>query len=428
MDVTEETPDPFETDKSQVRQYRNWLHQRNEQQLEILSKVESALEKMEKFSRSKKNMHLPIRDGIQEMKKGLGALRYDIDDTVCYLDSFEYLMRGLMVRKIKEVKPPKNKGVVDEGSQTLPEPAARSTPDTRKRRREQTVSPEVPVVTKPMEKRPKASKKEEEWVVVPSKKHLRKKREKKPCKTPEQPRRARPEAVLIKPAEGMSYATILRELKKRVNPDELGATVQGIREMRSKDLLVEMKCSAKSRGRLDTAFKEVIGARGTVRHLIPRIEVEIVDLEPTIEVKDVEDAVRSLFDKEPELELRVSLSKTPYRGNRKAYVLLEEARALKLLKGAHIKIGWVSCRVRRKKEVNRCFRCLGFGHIAADCRGPDRSRCCWRCGEEGHLAGSCIGKPRCFLCAAKEEKPRNDHIPGTMRCAAFREAAPNRKP
>ena len=76
-------------------------------------------------------MHLPIRDGMQA-KKELGALRYDIEDTVCYLDSFEYLMRGLMVKKIKEVKPPKNKGVVDEGSQTLPQPAARSLPDTRK--------------------------------------------------------------------------------------------------------------------------------------------------------------------------------------------------------------------------------------------------------------------------------------------------------
>ena len=108
--------------------------------------------------------------------------------------------------------------------------------------------------------------------------------------------------------------------------------------------------------------------------------------------------------------------------------LPQRARSLKLLKGAHIKIGWVSCRVRRKKEVRRCFRCLDFGHIAADCRGSDRSRCCWRCGEEGHLAGSCNGKLRCFLCAAKEEKPRNDHIPGTMRCAAFLEAAPNRKP
>ena len=61
-------------------------------------------------------MNLPIRDGIQEVKKELGALRYDIEDTVCYLDSFEYLMRGLMVRKMKEVRPSKQKEVADEGS------------------------------------------------------------------------------------------------------------------------------------------------------------------------------------------------------------------------------------------------------------------------------------------------------------------------
>ena len=217
--------------------------------------MELALEKMENFSRSKKNTHLPIRDGIQEMKKGLGVLRYDIDDTVCYLDSFEYLMRGLLVKKIKEVKPPENKGAVDEGSQTL---ALRSTPDTRKWHREPTASPEVSAVKKPAEKRPKASKKEEECVEVPKKKDLRKRKVKKPFKTPEKPRGARTEAVLIKPAEGMSYASILRELKKSVNPEEMGATVQGIRETRSKDLLVELKCSTKSRGRLDTAFKEAV--------------------------------------------------------------------------------------------------------------------------------------------------------------------------
>ena len=36
LGVTEETPDPFETDKSQVRQYQDWFHVRNEKQLEIL--------------------------------------------------------------------------------------------------------------------------------------------------------------------------------------------------------------------------------------------------------------------------------------------------------------------------------------------------------------------------------------------------------
>ena len=89
---------------------------------------------------------------------------------------------------------------------------------------------------------------------------------------------------------------------------------------------MELKCSTSSRGRLDTAFKEAVGARGVVHHLIPRIEVEIADLKLTTEAENVDDAVRSFFDQKPELELKVSLSETPFRGNPKAYVLLEEAR------------------------------------------------------------------------------------------------------
>ena len=131
-----------------------------------------------------------------------------------------------MVQKMKEVRQPKSKEVANEGSQTLPQPAARSTPDTRKRVREPTASPEVSEAKKPAEKRPRASNKQGDWVEVPKKKDLRKGKGKKPFKTLEKPRRARPEAVLTKPADGVSYATILRKLKKRVDPDELGATVQ----------------------------------------------------------------------------------------------------------------------------------------------------------------------------------------------------------
>ena len=182
-------------------------------------KVESALEKMDSFSRSKKNMHLPIRGGIQEAKKELGALQYDMGNTVCYLDSFEYLMRGLMVQKIKEVGPPKSKEVADEGSQTHPQPAARSTPDTWKWFREPTASPEVSAAKKPAKKRPKASNEEEKWVEVPARKNLLKKKRNNAERTPKRHSQALPEALLIKPVQGISYASILRELKKRVNPD-----------------------------------------------------------------------------------------------------------------------------------------------------------------------------------------------------------------
>ena len=102
--------------------------------------------------------------------------------------------------------------------------------------------------------------------------------------------------MLIKPTEGVSYAAISKDLKKHVKLDELGVTVHGIRETHSKDLLVELKCSKEGRERLDTALKEVIGGSGTVRRLIPRIEIEIADIEPSIEVEDVENAVRGFFD------------------------------------------------------------------------------------------------------------------------------------
>ena len=97
---------------------------------------------------------------------------------------------------------------------------------------------------------------------------------------------------------------------------------------------------------------------------------------------------------EPQLP-NLSLTRKPFRSTKKTFVRLEEAPAQSLLKANHIKIGWVSCRVRRKTEINRCYRCLGFGHMAVNCREPDRSRCCWRCGEEGHAAGSCSRKPWC---------------------------------
>ena len=70
-----------------------------------------------------------------------------------------------------------------------------------------------PSQEEPLEKKPKPEAKKSDW-----------------------PRRTRPEAVLLKPAEGVCYAAISKNLKKHVKPDELGVTVLRIRETRSKDL------------------------------------------------------------------------------------------------------------------------------------------------------------------------------------------------
>lgn len=71
-------------------------------------------------------------------------------------------------------------------------------------------------------------------------------------------------------------------------------------------------------------------------------------------------------------------------------VLAPAALVRDLLAVGRIKIGVVSCRVRVPvRRVTRCYRCLQYGHMSKECKGPDRTRCCRRCGEDGHKAISC---------------------------------------
>ena len=72
---------------------------------------------------------------------------------------------------------------------------------------------------------------------------------------------------------------------------------------------------------------------------------------------------RDSLHEDPSAEVKISLTRRPFRGTRKACVQLVEVHGM---------------------QDSRWYRCLGFGHMAAQCGGPDKSRCCWRCGVEGH--------------------------------------------
>ena len=54
-----------------------------------------------------------------------------------------------------------------------------------------------------------------------------------------------------------------------------------------------MRCAGKDSDRLDTAFRNAVGVQGTVRHLVPMIQIEILDLDLTTEDAEVKEAVRN---------------------------------------------------------------------------------------------------------------------------------------
>ena len=74
LDVTEE-PGEDMPEKSQARQHRDWLHQLNEKDWYSLQKVMDTLKEMEKFCKTKKNMFLPIREGLTEALREMQVLK-----------------------------------------------------------------------------------------------------------------------------------------------------------------------------------------------------------------------------------------------------------------------------------------------------------------------------------------------------------------
>ena len=138
----------------------------------------------------------------------------------------------------------------------------------------------------------------------------------------------------------------MKNLKIRVNPEELGVKIGEIRETRTKDLLVEVKCTAEDRGRLDSAFRDVVGPSESVRHLVPTVEVEILDIDIIADTEEIAEAIRDCLREKAPLHVKVCMTKRPFRGTRKAFVRLKEARASKLLKAAHIKIGKILTRLK----------------------------------------------------------------------------------
>lgn len=229
-------------------------------------------------------------------------------------------------------------------------------------------------------------------------------------------------AVLGKPAQGKTYAELLKSIKNSVDPHEHKVEFKSIRKTRDGGVLLELDRNSGHCPKFTAAVKAAVGTNGAVKDLTPTVTVEIRDVDETSTVEDVRTALVGALGEAINLR-RVGLSKPSDRGQRTAFADMDGADAEKLLTSGRIKIGWMNCRIRLSKQVTRCYRCLNFGHVSRSCSGPDRSKLCYRCGTPGHTVASCSELPHCVLCTALNEEGCNtDHVLGTGACAVFRRA------
>lgn len=206
---------------------------------------------------------------------------------------------------------------------------------------------------------------------------------------PVKPPRARPMAILVKSGD-KSFPALLKTVRQRVDPKDIGNSISKLREARSGGLLIEVNGGAESADVVRVAVKRSLDPGASVTKLEDLAAIELRDLDA---MTTSEEVIESLSRESGARTARLVSIRKVYGGAQTAVVRLPATAAKRICLKERIRVGLVYARVRYTTVPRRCFRCLSFGHFHRDCKGDDRSRCCFRCGSKGHFAEKCSAEP-----------------------------------
>jgi hypothetical protein len=224
----------------------------------------------------------------------------------------------------------------------------------------------------------------------------------------------RSDVVLIHPSAERTYAQILGTLKEKMKPEESGAVVKSIRKTQNGAVLLELGKETNDKEAFRRSIQAAIGNAGQVRSPVSTTTIEIWDLDCLTTKEDVQQALVQETGKN--VDFKVHVFEPNSREQKMALAIANAEIATLLLKKG---------RIRQRLTVTRCHRCLGYGHIKANCNGKDRSRACWKSGKDGHKANGCPSRPDtqgCFLCSERPEIKDKAHFPGSGSCSVFKAA------
>lgn len=229
----------------------------------------------------------------------------------------------------------------------------------------------------------------------------------------------RGEAVSLRLGPGLTFAEAVKRMKSN-----LGTAPDGVKKIRRTligDLLVEFDPGAD----VSCFYNKINGKMGLgieLKRLQPKFDVEIRDIDPSVEGQEVLTALAAQLKASSE-DLRLKSLKTNKQGMKVAIIEMTESMTENVRQMTSVKIGWTRNKLRVLPRITRCFACHGFGHLAKNCpRGPDARDTCRKCGEEGHKMDICKAESKCSLCL-KAGKVGNalGHVAGSVRCPIYKE-------
>lgn len=241
----------------------------------------------------------------------------------------------------------------------------------------------------------------------------------------DRPRPPKPPAVLIRVAEGKTFDGTLRDVRSAVDPDELGIGVRKLSKTQGGHLLVEIKGGPKAAALAKAVAEKEIGSTGEVVQLGTSQEVEVVGLDPCVVEAEVQAALEAAIatTEDPENKTtRSHVTMTGFWRLRDGSMITTARIPLRATGLVALRVGWTVAKIRpRRPEPIRCHRCLGFGHPATRCEGPDLTGRCRKCGGSGHKERDCSIEDKC-VAYDRLGLAYEPHRSGSSGCLAKRKA------
>lgn len=217
-----------------------------------------------------------------------------------------------------------------------------------------------------------------------------------------------------------TFADLLKQVKKSAKKD---VEVKLAKKSRSEYLiLVVSGCDKEEADKL----RKSIAVKTCIAEVYTRVggrrkSIHISDIEAVTTDKELRRAISDkLFSNEN--KVIVNSIGPAYGDTQKDTIEMEEKKAERLLRDRTVKIGWINCRVIERVQINRCYRCLEYGHTAPTCKEVDRKNDCRRCGKKGHMKKDCKHETDyCF------DGKKEGYAGGSGQCPVFRHLLTEKK-
>lgn len=216
-------------------------------------------------------------------------------------------------------------------------------------------------------------------------------------------------ALIIQPKKKEQNSSTTKEMLQRVvNATEVG--VSGVKSLSNGAVLIQCKTD-EGIDAIEQKVKEHDNENYTTKEKsnTNNGKMKIVGMTKKYDEQELSGFITSqldVYECDTIKVLKIYTDKNLRNERYNAIVELNSAVMNELIKKGKINVNWDECRVHAYIQIKRCFKCLGFNHMANECKNK---LACSKCGDE-HRATECNSETTSCVNCVEFNKRNNENI------------------